>query len=69
MQYQNVVNPTLSLLKNDFSKLDTKLEKFKVKHEDTKTKVSDLQSLRKSIETIMAAMKAFEVKQGEIEKI
>ncbi|MCK5022907.1 MAG: hypothetical protein KAS04_01905, partial [Candidatus Aenigmarchaeota archaeon] len=68
VQYQNVINPTLGLLKNDLSKMDNKFEKMKVKQENNKESINDLKSLRKSMEAMMAGMKSFELKQGEIEK-
>jgi DNA repair exonuclease SbcCD ATPase subunit len=68
IQFQNVVNPTLTMFKNDISKADTKIEKLKTRHEDLKGNVSELADMRKSINSLTEWMKAMETRQKEADK-
>jgi hypothetical protein len=68
VQFQNVVNPTLTLLKNDMSKLDAKLEKLKAKHDDLKGNVNELAEMRKSINSLAEWGKTIESRQKEGDK-
>lgn len=68
IQFQNVINPTMSLLKNDISKLDAKIEKLKTRHEDLKGNVNELAEMRKSINSLGEWAKAMETRQKENEK-
>ena len=68
VQFQNVINPTLNLLKNDISKVDEKIEKMKTKHDELKGNVKDLEGLRKSIDSIKEGMTSLGNKQNDSEK-
>ncbi len=68
VQFQNVVNPTLTLFKNDISKLDTKIEKQKTRQDSFKEDVKEIADVRKEIEGMREWVKYFEAKQKENEK-
>jgi DNA repair exonuclease SbcCD ATPase subunit len=68
VQFQNVTNPTLTLLKNDLGKLDAKIEKLRTRHEDLKGDVNELAEMRKTIYSLNEWAKAMEVRQREFDK-
>jgi chromosome segregation ATPase len=68
VQFQNVINPTLNLLKNDISKVDNKVEKIKTKYDELKGNVKDLEGLRKSIDSIKEGMTSLGNKQNDLDK-
>ncbi|MEE9323793.1 MAG: hypothetical protein V3U72_04575 [Candidatus Aenigmarchaeota archaeon] len=68
LQFQNVMNPTLNLLKNDLSKLGNKTENLKAGHEDLKGEVKEFETLKKAIVSIKEGMNAFESKQEDLDK-
>ncbi|UCC91415.1 MAG: hypothetical protein JSV39_03835, partial [Candidatus Aenigmatarchaeota archaeon] len=59
VQFQNVINPTLSLLKNDLSKLDNKIEKLKTGEDE---------ALKKAIDSVEEGMNSLAGKQEDFEK-
>ena len=68
VQFQNVINPMLNLLKNDLSKVDNKIEKLNTKHEDLKGNVKDLEALRKAIDSIKEGVNSFESAQKDMDR-
>jgi len=68
VQFQNVINPTLTLLKNEMAKMDAKLEKLKTRHEDLKGNVSELAEMRKSLNSLAEWTKAIELRQKDMDK-
>lgn len=68
VQFQNVINPTLNLLKNDLSKVDNKIEKLDTKHEDMKGDVKDLETLRKAIGSIKEGTNSLGSKQKDMDR-
>ena len=68
VQFQNVVNPTLTLLKNDISKLDARIEKLKTRQDSFKEDVKEVAEAKKGIEDMRQWVKYFEAKEKENEK-
>jgi chromosome segregation ATPase len=68
VQFQNVVNPTLTLLKNEISRLDTKIDKLKGRSEEMKEDMKALTEFNKKIENINEWIKGNEAKEKEFEK-
>jgi len=59
VQFQNVINPTLNLLKNDLSKLDNRIEKLRTGEDE---------ALKKAIDSIEEGMSSLAGRQGDFEK-
>jgi len=68
IQFQNVVNPTLNLLKNDISKLDTRFEKLKEGQTQMKESLKEIAEVEKSIASVWEWVKANELINKESEK-
>ena len=68
VQFQNVINPTLNLLRNDISKLDSKLEKLKTAQDDLKERFKEIGELRKSLDSMKEKVKSLETGKKELEK-
>jgi chromosome segregation ATPase len=67
LQFQNVINPTLNLLKNDLSKVESKIEKLNTGQDELKGNLKEIETLRKAIGSIKEGMKSFESKQKGLE--
>ncbi len=68
VQFQNVVNPTLNLLKNDISKLDTRTEKLKEGQTQMRESLKEIAEVEKSIASVWEWVKANELRNKESEK-
>jgi chromosome segregation ATPase len=68
VQFQNVVNPTLNLLKNDISKLDTRLEKLKERENEMKEALKEFADIEKALDGTREWAKANDLRQKDFEK-
>ncbi len=67
VQFQNVINPTLNLLKNDISKIDNKIENLKTRHDDLKGNVKEFESFREAIVSLNEGVRSLENNQKDLE--
>lgn len=68
VQFQNVINPTLNLLKNELSKLDNKIEKLSTGHGDLEENVKNLENLSKSVDSVKEGVTKLRNRQKDFEK-
>ncbi len=68
VQFQNVVNPTLNLLKNDISKLDTRLDKLKERENEMKEALKEFGDIEKALDGTREWAKANDLRQKDFEK-
>ena len=68
VQFQNVVNPTLTMFKNDVAKLDSRLEKLKTGEDSLKEDMKAIADIRKSTASSWEWMKSTDARQKEAER-
>lgn len=68
VQFQNVVNPTLNLLRNEISKLDTRFEKLKERENEIKEALKEFGDIEKALDGMREWAKANDLRQKDFEK-